>query len=140
MLRERLFGAAACRLLAIVLTLALSQALAGPAAGELDPASRVARAATGVPRRPPPPVVALYRPISPLQEGADWKGADRLIAQLTDPGLLGHVLYQRYMHPTGYRSRFDELSGWLELYADHPDAERVHSLALRRRPPGAPLP
>ena len=44
------------------------------------------------------------------------------------------------MHPTGYRSRFEELSGWLELYADHPDAERVHNLALHRRPPGAPQP
>jgi soluble lytic murein transglycosylase-like protein len=44
------------------------------------------------------------------------------------------------MHPTGYRSRFEELSGWLELYADHPDAERVHELALRRRPAGAPQP
>ena len=44
------------------------------------------------------------------------------------------------MHPTGYRSRFEELSGWLELYADHPDAERVHDLALRRRPAGAPPP
>jgi soluble lytic murein transglycosylase-like protein len=140
MLRERLFGAAACRLLAIALTLVLAQALAGPAAGERDPASRVSGVATGLPPHLGASDVARYREIFALQERAEWERADELIAQLTNPVLLGHVLYQRYMHPTGYRSRFDELSGWLERYADHPDAERVHSLALRRRPPGAPQP
>jgi soluble lytic murein transglycosylase-like protein len=140
MLRERLYAAASCRLLTIVLTLACAQALAGPAAGELDPVSRVSRDAAGLPPHLGTRDVALYRQIFALQDSAAWERADRLIAQLNDPVLLGHVLYQRYMHPTGYRSRFDELSGWLELYADHPDAERVHSLALRRRPPGAPLP
>jgi soluble lytic murein transglycosylase len=140
MLRERLLVTAACRLLTIVLTLAFAQALAGPAAGEPDPASRVSRAAVGLPPHLGARDVALYRQIFALQDGAEWERADRLIAQLDDPVLLGHVLYQRYMHPTGYRSRFDELSGWLERYADHPDAERVHSLAQRRRPPGASRP
>jgi len=84
--------------------------------------------------------VALYREIFALQERAEWARADQLIARLSDDVLLGYVLYQRYMHPTGYRSRFDELSGWLERYADHPDAGRIHALALRRRPPGAPAP
>ncbi|HEX6112822.1 MAG TPA: hypothetical protein VFZ10_10960, partial [Geminicoccaceae bacterium] len=140
MLRERLVAAAGWRLFTIALALALAQALAGPAAGELDPASRVSRDVTGLPPHLRTHDVALYRQIFALQEGAEWERADRLIAQLNDPVLLGYVLYQRYMHPTGYRSRFEELSGWLELYADHPDAERVHNLALRRRPAGAPRP
>ena len=84
--------------------------------------------------------VELYRRIFALQEDAEWAHADRLIARLGGHVLLGHVLYQRYMHPTGYRSRFEELHGWLERYADHPDADRVYNLALRRRPAGAPRP
>ena len=81
-----------------------------------------------------------YRRIFELQEHADWERADELIARLEDRVLLGHVLYQRYMHPTGYRSQFAELSAWLDEYADHPDADRVYRLALRRRPDGTHQP
>jgi soluble lytic murein transglycosylase len=139
MSRERLFAAAACGWFIAVLTLASAQVQAAQAAGELDSASRGPRHVAGLPHLGGRDM-ALYREIFVLQERAEWELADGLIAQLNDPVLLGHVLYQRYMHPTGYRSRFEELSGWLELYADHPDAERVHDLALRRRPPGAPQP
>jgi len=78
-----------------------------------------------------------YRRIFVLQEEARWDEADRLIGQLTDRRLLGHVLFQRLMHPTGYRSSYRELQGWLARYADHPGAERVHQLALRRKPADA---
>ncbi len=54
--------------------------------------------------------------------------------------LLGHVLAQRYLHPTHYISRYPELAAWLERYADHPDATRIRKLALRRQPAGAPSP
>ena len=138
--RKRLFAAAACGLFIAVLTLASAPPQAAQAPGDLDPASRDPRHAAGLPPHLGARDVALYREIFALQERAEWERADGLIAQLNDPVLLGHVLYQRYMHPTGYRSRFEELSGWLELYADHPDAERVHDLALRRRPAGAPPP
>jgi soluble lytic murein transglycosylase len=140
MLRERLFAAAACGLFAILVTFGAEQAQAGPDSGRSQPSSQVARHLTGLPPHLGARDVALYRQIFTLQDGAEWAQADRLIAELNDPVLLGHVLYQRYMHPTGYRSQFAELSGWLELYADHPDADRVYSLALRRRPAGAPGP
>lgn len=78
-----------------------------------------------------------YRRIFALQEGGAWSDADALIAVLDDPVLMGHVLFQRYMHPTKYRSSYDELAGWLALYADHPGAARIHRLALRRQPDGA---
>jgi soluble lytic murein transglycosylase len=81
--------------------------------------------------------VALYRRIFDLQSAGDFAAADPLIAKLDSPILLGHVLFQRYMHPTAYRSSYAELEGWLEHYADHPDADQVYRLALRRRPPGA---
>ena len=60
-----------------------------------------------------------------------------LIAQLDDKILLGHATEQRLMHPTGYRSPYHELAAWLEVYGDHPGAERVWRLAKRRRPAGA---
>jgi soluble lytic murein transglycosylase len=82
---------------------------------------------------------ALYRRIFSLQGGGDFATADRLIAQLGDRLLLGHVLWQRYMHPS-YRSTYAELQAWLEQYADHPGADRIYSLALSRHPAGAPLP
>lgn len=75
-----------------------------------------------------------YRRIFALQDEARWDEADRLIGQVTDRRLLGHVLFQRLMHPTDYRSSYRELQGWLARYADHPGAERVHQLALRRKP------
>ena len=76
----------------------------------------------------------LYEEIFRVQEKGDWKTADKLIAQLSDKRLLGHVQEQRYMHPTAYRSRYMELKTWLEHYGDHPGAERIYRLALKRRP------
>ncbi|WP_085123779.1 lytic transglycosylase domain-containing protein [Tistlia consotensis] len=82
----------------------------------------------------------LYREIFRVQEIGDWKTADRLIARLTDRRLMGHVLYQRYMHPTAYHSSFKELKSWMAVYADQPGADRVYALALKRMPAGATPP
>ena len=76
----------------------------------------------------------LYRKIFDVQERGDWKQADRLIKQLSDRMLMGHVLAQRYLHPTKYRSKYKELKAWMGDYADHPDAPRLYKLALRRKP------
>lgn len=75
-----------------------------------------------------------YRKIFTIQERGDWRRADRLIKKLDDRVLMGHVLAQRYLHPTKYRSRYLELSRWLKSYADHPDARRIYKLALSRKP------
>ena len=79
---------------------------------------------------------ALYREIFKLQEAGNWRAADRQIAKLADRMLMGHVLYQRYMHPTAYRSKYKELKDWMAEFADHPGAMRVYRLALRRQPRG----
>jgi soluble lytic murein transglycosylase len=84
--------------------------------------------------------VRRYRQIFELQAAGDLAAADRLIAGLGDPILLGHVLWQRYLHPTAHRSTYAELEAWLEQYADHPGADRIHQLALRRQPAGAAPP
>lgn len=75
-----------------------------------------------------------YERIFDLQEDGHWKRADKLIKRLDDPLLMGHVLAQRYLHPTKYRSRYKELKAWMAQYADHPDARRLYKLALRRKP------
>lgn len=76
----------------------------------------------------------LYREIFRLQEGGEWKAADKRVKQLSDRLLMGHVLYQRYMHPRAYRSSYEELKGWMQNYADHPEASRIYQLAAKRRP------
>lgn len=86
------------------------------------------------------PDAVLYRNIFDLQGNAKWGRADRLIRQLEDPVLMGHVLFQRYMHPTGYRARWTELRDWLKNYADQPGAWRVYKLAQKRKPRGVRMP
>ena len=81
-----------------------------------------------------PDDVERYRSIFDLQEQGRWKKADKLIGELNDPILLGHVKAQRFLHPTKYRSRYKELKAWMQDYADLPDATRLYKLALRRRP------
>ena len=83
---------------------------------------------------------ALYREIFALQENGRWAEADARIARLRDNRLLGYLRFQRYMHPTAYRSSYAELRDWLAEYAELPGAERIHALALRRRPAGAAAP
>jgi soluble lytic murein transglycosylase-like protein len=82
----------------------------------------------------------LYREIFALQVEGAWRDADARIGRLSDRILMGHVLAQRYLHPTAYRSKYPELKAWLDLYADHPQADRVHRLAKARRTQGAPAP
>jgi soluble lytic murein transglycosylase len=89
---------------------------------------------------PGPADIALYRRIFALQAAGDMSGADRLVARLTNRVLMGHVLAQRYLHPTAYLSSYDELARWLHLYADLPQAGRIHKLATKRRPPFAAAP
>ncbi len=81
--------------------------------------------------------VERYQRIFAFQEDGRWKQADSLIARLDDRRLLGHVLAQRYLHPTKYRSRYRELRDWMADYADHPQAGRIHKIAVKRQGNGA---
>ncbi len=76
---------------------------------------------------------AQYRRIFELQEKGSWRTADREIGKLRSRLLMGHVQAQRYLHPTKYRSRYNELERWLRYYADHPEARRIYRLAMRRK-------
>ena len=77
--------------------------------------------------------IKLYRQIADVQRGGDWDEAQELIDQLENPLLIGHVTFQRLMHPTKYRSTYGELAGWMRRHADHPNAWRIYRLAKRRQ-------
>ena len=78
--------------------------------------------------------ITTYTKIFKVQKTGAWSEADKLIKTLKNKTLMGHVLYQRYMHPTMYRSTYNELKNWMKKYFDHPGAKRVYKLALRRKP------
>lgn len=81
-----------------------------------------------------------YRKIFDLQDDGQMARADLLIRDLQNPVLMGYVLFQRYLHATAYRSRYDELYNWMAQYSDLPGAARIYALALKRRPKGADAP
>ena len=59
--------------------------------------------------------------------------------QAQDRVLLGQVEFESLFHPD-HIATYEELTAWLETYSDLPCADRVYTLALRRRPDGAPEP
>ena len=81
-----------------------------------------------------------YRTIFALQEDGRWSEATALVRRLQNRRLMGHVLAQKYLHPTKYRSKYSELRRWMAKYADHPQARRIHRLAVLRQPKGAKAP
>ena len=66
----------------------------------------------------------------------DLEMARQSARQAKDRVLLGQVEFERLFHPD-HVATYDELSAWLEDYADLPCADRVYDLAMRRRPDGA---
>jgi len=121
---------------------ALAAPGSAPAQDSLDTAAIVGPTAgfdsRGLPQVLNPRDASYYAEIFSLQRNGQMATADRYIALLNDRRLLGHVLAERYLHPTAWTSQYEELADWLARYADHPQAERIHSLASKRRPAGSP--
>jgi hypothetical protein len=85
--------------------------------------------------------VKIYKKIFEIQKkqiknkkSKEWKDVDRLISKLKNKILLGNVYADRYLHPTGWRSSYNELRLWLKQYNDHPDATRISRIAVKRKP------
>lgn len=74
---------------------------------------------------------ALYRQIFASQHQGDFTTADTLMTGLDNQRLLGYVLAERYLDKR-YTATADEIKTWLANYADHPQAGRMASLAMRR--------
>ncbi|KQY84653.1 transglycosylase [Brevundimonas sp. Root1423] len=69
----------------------------------------------------------------------DLETARASARQANDRVLLGQVEFERLFH-ADYSATYEELSAWLAEYADLQCAERAWTLAMRRRPDGAPEP
>jgi len=77
-----------------------------------------------------------YQKIFLLQKECKWKNANKYILELESQILMGHILAQRYLHPNCYKSKFVELTSWMKMYNDLPQAKRIYRLAIRRMPDG----
>ena len=84
--------------------------------------------------------VERYRVIFALQKKGKMWAAHIRTKRLENRLLMGHVLAQRYLHRTHYRSKYKELKAWMAKYADQPDAGWIYSLAMTRKPKGARAP
>ncbi len=69
----------------------------------------------------------------------DLETARESARRANDRVLLGMVEFERLFHPD-HTASYEELSAWLQDYADLPSAHRAYALALRRRPDGAEEP
>ncbi len=85
--------------------------------------------------------IKIYKKIFEIQKlpikskkSKKWKKVDNLIKGLKNNILLGNVYADRYLHPTGWRSSYNDLKKWLDKYSDHPDATRIIRIALKRKP------
>jgi len=83
--------------------------------------------------------VELYRKVFDAQEAARWAEADKLMDGVQNKVLTGHVQSHRYLH-YAYTSKYVELKAWLDKYADLPAADRIYSMAQKKRPRGAAAP
>ena len=63
-----------------------------------------------------------------------WEKIEKLKKQIDNKILIGTLNADKYLHPTGWRSSYRELKNWLNEFHDHPDAYKIHRLALRRKP------
>ena len=115
---------------------ATAQTSAAVKTASLRAPGAVERPAVELPRLLSRQDAVLYRRIFALQKDGHWNEADALIKWVQDPLLMGHVRFQRLMHPTHYRSSYGELWTWMNAYADHPGARRVYRLAKKRQPEG----
>ncbi|WP_293485125.1 lytic transglycosylase domain-containing protein [Phenylobacterium sp.] len=70
----------------------------------------------------------------------DFVGAELTAAEIKDKSLAGYISFRALMHPTAHKASFEELSGWLARFRDLPLADRVFSLAAKRKPAEAPNP
>ena len=81
-----------------------------------------------------------YRQIFALQEDGDIKAAAKLIKTLDSDLLMGHVLSQKYLHPTaGGQVSKNCRTGWLIIMIIPPPAGsngcQINASPKRREPP-----
>ena len=63
----------------------------------------------------------------------DFIDAEMQSSEIKDRSLAGHLAFRQLMRPGGHAT-YDDLANWLEKYNDLPGAERVYTLASKRKP------
>ena len=91
------------------------------------------RAVAGVPQVLSPQDAEAYAQAFKAVDRGDFVGATLQTLEISDPSLTGYVAFGQLMHPRAHSSNYGELSTWLGLYSDLPNAERVAALAVKRK-------
>jgi soluble lytic murein transglycosylase-like protein len=81
----------------------------------------------------------LYEQAFDAAEKGDFDTAEARLAKVKDESLKGRLGYIELMHPKT-KASWDDLAGWLKVYGAEAGADRIHALALRRRPDDAAKP
>lgn len=81
----------------------------------------------------------LYTQAFAAAEKGDFDTVEARLAKVKDDSLAGALDYERLMHPRT-TATWKELSAWLKAHGGEAGADRVHALALRRRPEDAAKP
>lgn len=63
----------------------------------------------------------------------DFIDAEMQTSEIKDRSLAGHLAFRQLMRPGG-QATYDDLARWLDQYSDLPGAERIYTLALKRKP------
>lgn len=96
-------------------------------------AASIATSAAAGPQALSPWDVARYKAAFAAAERGDFIEAQIQAAEIKDKSLSGHLAFRKLMHPS-HKAGYDELAAWLDRHADLPGAERVHALAMKRKP------
>lgn len=72
-------------------------------------------------------------------ERGEFAAAEAQATKAKDRSLEGALKLRRLLRPDT-KASYAELIGWLQAHRDHPEAARVHALALSRKPAGAAPP
>ncbi len=104
-------------------------------------AASFAASATAAPPRPLSTADArAYGQAFEAADAGDFLGAQLKLTEISDGSLGGYLSYSQLMHPTAHTASFEELSSWLVRFRDLPLADRIFSIATKRKPPEAPAP
>ena len=75
---------------------------------------------------------ALYTQIFSAQSQGHFKAAEQFLEKVQNKILKGYVLYDRYFSP-GYKTKKQEISAWLNTYADLAVASDMYELGKQKK-------
>jgi soluble lytic murein transglycosylase-like protein len=114
------------------LAIAVCAVVSAVVSGGLD------RATAGV-RALSPWDAQIYASAFEAADKGDFATARSEAEKASDATLLGHLELRRLLSPR-HKATYAELTAWLEQYGDLTGAEKIYTLANKRRPEGTPEP